>query len=401
MLGSRLDSNESREMPILIVGNRYLPHRHEGDKNFWITLVEALASRTKVFVISLNADFAGVYNQLPNVQVENVSPFPFPTMQSKFSDSRLRLSNGYVSKSLSFLRICNALNRILREERIQALHFIDNYGPLMLRLHHGLASNVPSTIFAPTYNPHHPLYNSLLSLSLSPFNKVITTTHAFERRLIGLGISKEKIEVIRWGVDTSRLKPNPAKKEQIRKGLGLHSDTKLILWSGFLQQTGVREFRYSLSIAREVLKQAPDHVFVFALKYVHFSAEYLSHEQKGVKIIETRSNEDFLNLTRASDLLLSPILSQNSIAAPPLTWIESMALGVPVATTNVGGVDELISDGYNGCTFDSLQGASGKIQSLLENEELRAEMARKSRETVTGEYDIKTIAGRYRQVWKV
>jgi len=95
----------------------------------------------------------------------------------------------------------------------------------------------------------------------------------------------------------------------------------------------------------------------------------------------------------------SPILADASTASPPLTWIESMALGVPVVTTNVAGVSELVSDGHTGYTFKTAGEAVQKIRSLLENENLRGRISRESREFICAEYDIGSIARKYKTIW--
>ena len=58
--------------------------------------------------------------------------------------------------------------------------------------------------------------------------------------------------------------------------------------------------------------------------------------------------ETFAGLLAASDVLFSPIFDWDCIVAPPLTWIESMAAGLPVLTTDVPGADELVESGRTG-----------------------------------------------------
>lgn len=386
-------------MKLLLFGSRYLPYRHEGDKNFWLSLVETLKREVEhICIISVNRDQSGDYFQAPNVHIRNVSPFPFPTIRSRFSDPNLRLSNNYVSKSLSFLKIHGQISRIVREKNVQVVHFMDNYGPLMVRLKRRL--NVPLSIFAPTYHPRYPLYDYFLRLSFVPFEKIITTTYAFKGRLVNLGIPEDKIEVIRWGVNTDELKPNCRMREQTREKLGIDPDSRIIFWSGFLQQIGVRDLQYSLKIAKETLKQKNDYTFIFALKYVHFKEEYVSYEKEGIKILAVKSNMEFLNLVNAADAFLSPILTENSIVAPPLTWIECMAYCVPIVTTNVRGVDELISDGHTGYTFSTIKEASQKIQTMLTDETSYRKISVNARRIVCREYDIKGIANKFIDLWK-
>jgi glycosyltransferase involved in cell wall biosynthesis len=386
-------------MNMLMVGTRYLPYRHEGDKNFWIPIVESLKrDGASISIISLNRDYYGAYFQGPYVYVENVTPFLFPSLRSKFSNASLRLSNSYVSRTSSFLKIEGEIARLLDREQVQLLHLMDNYGPVMIRLRK--KAKIPLTVFAPTYHRRHLMYDYLLRLSLTPFDKIITTTHAFKRKLVDLGLPRERIVVIRWGVDTQVLKPDPKTRAQAKQELGLGADSKLILWSGFLQQSGMKELQYSLGLAGAAIEQFRNCNFVFALKHVHFKPEYRGYERDGLRVVSTTSNADFLRLVNASDALLSPILADSSTAAPPLTWIESMAHGVPIITTNVGGVDELVLDGRTGYTFKTVQEALQRIRAVLENESDHRKISQESRRIVCADYDIRTIADTYKNLWK-
>jgi glycosyltransferase involved in cell wall biosynthesis len=383
-------------MKLLMAGNRYLPYRHEGEKNFWLELVELLGENNSVLVISVNRDHSGVSTQNPRVHIRNVSPMLFPAMSSKFTDSRLRFSSSYVSRSASFLRIYCTMKRLLTDEGIQVSHFMDNYGPAMLRLR---KMGIPLSIFAPSYHSNHPYYDFLLKSSLKAFDKIITTTHAFKRRLVAFDIPGERIEVIRWGVDTRKMRPDHAMRQEVRRRLGIESN-QVLLWSGFMQQLGSKEFEYSFGLAKEVIKYARDCTFLFAFKYVHFKPEHLRYQNERIRILSTRSNADFLRLVNASDALLSPVLARCSIVAPPLTWVEAMAHGVPIITTNAEGVGELVVDGETGCTFGSAKEGVQRIIELLEKDVLRQRLSLRSRELVSEEYDIRTIAERYGNVWK-
>ena len=327
------------------------------------------------------------------MHTRNLTPFPFPTLNSRFSNNSLKFSNNYGSKSFSFLKNLDKIKRIAREENSQLIHFIDNYGPIMTGLNR--KAMPPLSIFAPTYNPRHQFYDNLLKASLLPFTKVITTTNSFKHKLVKLGIDRNKIETIHLGVDTNFMKPNYAERKETREKLGINPNSKLILWSGFLQQIGIGEFQYSLKVANESLKQNSNCTFIFALKNVHFKEDYRRYEKRRIKIISTNSNSEFLKLVNASDAFLSPILSINSIVAPPLTWIECMAFGVPIITTNVGGSDELVLEGHTGYIFNSIKEASEKIQTILADENLHKQISEAAREKVRAEYDIEGIANKY------
>ncbi len=384
---------------MLLVGSRYLPYRHEGDKNFWLMLTKTICQKgERICVTSINNDCRGDYFKAPAMRLHNLTPFPFPTLNSKFSNSSIKFSNNYGSKSFSFLKNLNKIKSIATEENSQLIHLIDNYGPIMAGLNR--KNRVPLSIFAPTYHPHHQFYDNLLKASLRPFTKVITTTNSFKHKLVELGIAQDKIEIIHWGVDAEFMKPSFAQRKQTREKLGIDPNSKLILWSGFLQQIGRGEFQCALKIANKSIKQNSNYKFILALKNVHFKEEYQYYEKRGIKIISTNSNLEFLKLVNASDAFLSPILSTASIVAPPLTWIECMALGVPIITTNVGGSNELILNGDTGYIFNSLQEATEKINTIHVDETLHKKISQAAREKVRMEYNIEGIAHKYLCLWK-
>ena len=82
--------------------------------------------------------------------------------------------------------------------------------------------------------------------------------------------------------------------------------------------------------------------------------------------------------------------------APPLTWIECMANGMPVLTTDVPGAEELVEDGrtgYRATTRDQL--AAAVVTLCREAPELRSDCRAK----VAAEYDLADIQEAYLDLW--
>lgn len=71
--------------------------------------------------------------------------------------------------------------------------------------------------------------------------------------------------------------------------------------------------------------------------------------------------------------------------------IEAMAAGKPVIGSRVGGIPDVIDDGGNGFLFESenVDDLADKIRKLLENEELRERMGRRSLELVEQKFSSK------------
>ena len=87
---------------------------------------------------------------------------------------------------------------------------------------------------------------------------------------------------------------------------------------------------------------------------------------------------------------LDQIMDQTDIFAmssilegQPLAIVEAMSYGCPIATTNVGGIPELIHDGYNGllCEPRDPEALAQKICDLIENPDLRQRLGHAARKT--------------------
>lgn len=75
-----------------------------------------------------------------------------------------------------------------------------------------------------------------------------------------------------------------------------------------------------------------------------------------------------------SDLFVLPSFSINECL--PLVLLEAMQYGLPIITTNEGGIPDIVEDGVNGliCEKQSATSLAVGLEKLLENEDLRIQM---------------------------
>jgi glycosyltransferase involved in cell wall biosynthesis len=101
---------------------------------------------------------------------------------------------------------------------------------------------------------------------------------------------------------------------------------------------------------------------------------------------------------RTADVFVLPSLAEGV----PVAVMEAMASGVPVVATRVGGLSELVDDGVNG--YLAPAGAPGaladRIESLLQDPELRNRLGRASRAKIVRDFDLAHEVARLRDLYR-
>jgi glycosyltransferase involved in cell wall biosynthesis len=100
--------------------------------------------------------------------------------------------------------------------------------------------------------------------------------------------------------------------------------------------------------------------------------------------------EEIRDYYRQADIFVLPSFAEGI----PGVLMEAMAMGLPVVTTRIAGIPELVEDGYSGFVVppgrvDALVDA---VQRLAADPELRREMGERGRAKVIAEYSIEPSA---------
>lgn len=108
--------------------------------------------------------------------------------------------------------------------------------------------------------------------------------------------------------------------------------------------------------------------------------------------------EKKLSLLRETDIFVLPSYNEGL----PISVLEAMSYGIPVVTTNVGGIPELVRadvDGYLLAPGDRV-GLTRALISLAKDEELRNKMGRSGFERVRGGFSDKVILPRLDAIYR-
>ncbi len=396
-----------RDNSLLLFGCDFFPSRKTSEVNFWNDMVQDFSkSLREIVILSVNNRQLEREMLADNVVIYNVRPRYLGNSKiwtdPEYTGSRFhKLPLSVIYKSYSFLSYIALCQTLIERHNIDFFHYFRVFG-LANKL---LINRFPEVVFSITVPTHidrgfpfHRAYHIIKNSALSPMDKIIPTSQATRDRLEKLGVDRNKLEVIPWSLKPTVESLDAQENARLTEELGLTGSERIILWSGPLQHTGDSEFQFALKVAKKVTQESEDFRFIFAFKPDKMKQEYsaIASGYDKIKLLET-DRQSFLGLMMATDILLSPVSNPNRTVAPPLTWIEFMRNGIPVITTEVDGVDEIIQNQKNGFIVNSENETANLILSLSEDQLEKA--SDNSRITTSQYFNTDIISKQYLSMW--
>ena len=183
------------------------------------------------------------------------------------------------------------------------------------------------------------------------------------------GVPPERMHILPPGVDTTLWHPLPAEKRPA-------DGTVRILFTGFDFErkggelllkwaTSTSKKNWEIHIATREMQEVPTGVFVHT----------------GLK---SNSNE-LVELAQKSDIFVLPTRAD----CFSLVSLEAMAVGMPVLTTTVGGISEIVRENETGFLVppDDYDSFHDRLDRLVEDGELRVKMGQRGREVVCSKFN--------------
>jgi glycosyltransferase involved in cell wall biosynthesis len=86
----------------------------------------------------------------------------------------------------------------------------------------------------------------------------------------------------------------------------------------------------------------------------------------------------------------------------PMSLLEAMAATLPVISTPVGGIPEVVEHGVNGLITDAgnVQSLANNMRALVDDAELRAKLGRAARETIQSRYSAEAVLPRLERLYQ-
>jgi glycosyltransferase involved in cell wall biosynthesis len=191
------------------------------------------------------------------------------------------------------------------------------------------------------------------------------------------GIPAERIAVLPNDIDLGRFRPpEPEERSRARAELGVTADEPIVL-SVHRFSPIRRTLDYIPAVFQSVAKDHPDVRFVLAGGGPEEEGVRHAVAQAGldgrVQMLGAVPHDHIRRLYAAADVFVMPSYTEGF----PRVLLEAMAMGVPIASTDVGGVREIVPEAYRERLADRdrpLELANA-IDELLKNPETAQELA--------------------------
>ncbi len=303
-----------------------------------------------------------------------------------------------------------ALLKLVRKEKIEIInaHWILPNGFVAVLV--SLLTKVPVVSTLPGSDVYMAKKNLLFKL-MAKFtidNSAAITSNSPQliEDLSKISTIKKKTEVIPYGVDHQKFKPENKHKNSIRRKLNIPKDDVVVVSVGRLVEK--KGFKYLIQAAARVLEKSERTFFVI----VGEGDERLVLEKMINKLkindkvritgwVDYQSLADYYNL---ADIYILPSVRDKvgNLDDQSVAVVEAMACGKPVITSNFPGYKLVVRDEENGFLVEqkNSNGIAKAITKLVSSPALCKKMGKESRILVMKFYTWERIGGHYTNLFK-
>jgi colanic acid/amylovoran biosynthesis glycosyltransferase len=268
----------------------------------------------------------------------------------------------------------------------------------------GVAASIASDLIGVTFSLHPHAFGLFMRDQVSVRRQLeradkIVTVSEFHRAYIAAlssSIQPDDVEIVHYGLQTDGFQPSASPVD---------NKTPHILSVGSLTEKKGHEYLIDAC----VLLAEKGYDFQCSIIGVGPLQESLQARinryklQDKVHLLGGKKQDEVLDLYRQSDIFaLACVVAQGGDRdGMPNVLIEAMAMQLPVVTTPVTGIPELVRDGENGLLVPEREGAAlaQALERLIQDEPLRRELGRRGRETVLNGFEVRQTAAKLAAVF--
>jgi glycosyltransferase involved in cell wall biosynthesis len=232
------------------------------------------------------------------------------------------------------------------------------------------------------------IYHGLDHWSLRFPRQIIAVSQAFAGQLVARGLRRDKITVLHNAVELPNAgqETDATRLQAVRTRLGIRSTDRVVVAIGRLSKE--KAHTDLVATMARLLKLRPDlHVQLLIVgegpERAGIEEAVRSAGLQGVVKLAGHEN-DVSRYYEIADVMAIPSLSEGS----PNVLLEAMAAGVPVVSTAVGGIPEIVGNGKHAILVPPGDPAAmaGAIDGLLSNSDTADKLARAARDLAAAKY---------------
>lgn len=284
----------------------------------------------------------------------------------------------------SLLRVARSA-AMLRRERVDVLH-VNEFGWNLDVVLAAPLAQVPVVLHV-----HNPLDVAARNLDRLAATRVVFVSEAHRRATGHLDRIAARSLVLHNPVDIERFESG----RDIRESLGLAPSSVVV--ATVCQLTPNKALDVLLAVARELVPRWPELHFVVAGRAGIGHEAYADGIRAEAALPPLLGRVHFLgsrtdvpDILASSDLFFLPTRSETF----GIVVAEAMAASLPVVTTNVGGIPEIVRSEAEGIVLepDDVPGFVGALDALLADPEQRRALGAAGRRSLEGRFDRATFA---------
>ncbi|NEP18632.1 MAG: colanic acid biosynthesis glycosyltransferase WcaL [Leptolyngbya sp. SIO4C1] len=219
----------------------------------------------------------------------------------------------------------------------------------------------------------------------------------FRQRVIELGLSPDKISVHFSGLDVSKFTYRPRQIEP-------DQPVRLATTGRLVEKKGIE---YAIRAVAQQAKQSDLVYFIIGDGPLRQPLEALIHELDAddyVHLLGWQNESEIIQTLNTCHLFIAPSVTaaDGNQDAPINVLKEAMAMGLPVVSTNHGGIPELVEEGISGFLVPErdADALAEKLSRLCSHPERWPEMGRAGRRFVESHYSLSHLNDRLVQIYQ-